>query len=107
MRALRQLARDWPENGGFVFVSERGGPMGTEGVKEDDRQDGHRSGPLLPRPPASALTWLQIQARQRRTRDASVTDLLGPQEFPAHRAIHRAELYAIQGLLLRLADSRI
>lgn len=34
LRVLRQLAREWPENGGFVFVSERGGPMGTEGVRK-------------------------------------------------------------------------
>jgi integrase len=34
LRALRQLRRDWPEHGGFVFVSERGGPIGTEGVRK-------------------------------------------------------------------------
>ena len=33
LRALRQLAREWPEHGGFVFVSERGGPMSTDGVR--------------------------------------------------------------------------
>jgi integrase len=34
LRALRQLAREWPEHGGFVFVSERGGPMSTDGVRK-------------------------------------------------------------------------
>jgi integrase len=34
LRALRQLRRDWPDNGGFVFVSERGGPMTGDGVRE-------------------------------------------------------------------------
>jgi type 1 fimbriae regulatory protein FimB/type 1 fimbriae regulatory protein FimE len=34
LRALRQLAREWPEHGGFVFVSERGGPMSADGVRK-------------------------------------------------------------------------
>jgi len=34
LRALRQLAREWPEHGGFVFISERGGPMSTDGVRK-------------------------------------------------------------------------
>jgi len=34
LRALRQLAREWPEHGGFVFVTERGGPMSTDGVRK-------------------------------------------------------------------------
>jgi integrase len=33
LRALRELAREWPEHGGFVFVSERGDPMSTDGVR--------------------------------------------------------------------------
>jgi site-specific recombinase XerD len=34
LRALRQLHREWPENGGFVFVSERGGPVSDDGVRK-------------------------------------------------------------------------
>ena len=34
LRALRQLAREWPDHGGFVFISERGGPMSTDGVRK-------------------------------------------------------------------------
>jgi len=34
LRALRQLAREWPDHGGFVFVSERGGPMSAHGVRK-------------------------------------------------------------------------
>src|SRR5690606_28477360 len=34
LRALRRLLKDWPENGGFVFVSERGGPLSTAGVRK-------------------------------------------------------------------------
>jgi integrase len=34
LRALRQIAREWPDHGGFVFVSERGGPMSTDGVRK-------------------------------------------------------------------------
>src|ERR1700687_1905180 len=32
LRSLRQLAREWPDHGGFVFVSERGGPLSADGV---------------------------------------------------------------------------
>jgi len=34
LRALRQLAREWPDRGGFVFISERHGPMSAEGVRK-------------------------------------------------------------------------
>jgi len=34
LRSLRQLAREWPDNGGFVLVSERGGPMSADGVRK-------------------------------------------------------------------------
>lgn len=34
LRALRQLAREWPDHGGFVFVSERGGPLSADGVRK-------------------------------------------------------------------------
>jgi integrase len=34
LRALRMLAREWPDHGGFVFVSERGGPMSADGVRK-------------------------------------------------------------------------
>jgi len=34
IRALRQLGRDWPEHGGFVFCSERGGPVSDDGVRK-------------------------------------------------------------------------
>lgn len=34
LRALRQLLRDWPDHGGHVFVSERGGPMSTAGIRK-------------------------------------------------------------------------
>jgi len=34
LRALRQLAREWPDHGGFVFISERGGPMSADGVRK-------------------------------------------------------------------------
>ena len=34
VRALRKLREEWPENGGFVFVSERGGPMTDSNVRK-------------------------------------------------------------------------
>jgi site-specific recombinase XerD len=48
LRALRQLRRDWPEHGGFVFVSERGGPMGTDGVRKMITQAGEEAGLPFP-----------------------------------------------------------
>jgi integrase len=34
LRALRQLRREWPDSGGFVFVTERGGPMTAAGARK-------------------------------------------------------------------------
>jgi len=33
LRGLRALQRDWPENGGFVFVTERGSPFTRFGLR--------------------------------------------------------------------------
>ena len=44
LRALRQLAREWPEHGGFVFISERGGPMSTDGVRKMITRTGKEAG---------------------------------------------------------------
>lgn len=44
LRALRQLLRDWPEHGGHVFVSERGGPMSTAGVRKMIARTGEEAG---------------------------------------------------------------
>jgi integrase len=48
LRALRQLCRDWPENGGFVFISERGGPMSTDGVRKMITRTGEEAGLPFP-----------------------------------------------------------
>lgn len=34
LRALRQVRRDWPDSGGHVFLSERGGPITAAGVRK-------------------------------------------------------------------------
>jgi type 1 fimbriae regulatory protein FimE len=34
LRALRQVGREWPGHGGFVFGSERGGPMSADDVRK-------------------------------------------------------------------------
>jgi integrase len=44
LRALRQLAREWPDHGGFVFVSERGGPMSADGVRKMVTRTGGEAG---------------------------------------------------------------
>jgi type 1 fimbriae regulatory protein FimB/type 1 fimbriae regulatory protein FimE len=48
LRALRQLARQWPEHGGFVFVSERGGPMSSDGVRKMITRTGQEAGLPFP-----------------------------------------------------------
>jgi integrase len=48
LRALRQLARDWPDHGGFVFVSERGGPMSADGVRKMITRTGQEAGLAFP-----------------------------------------------------------
>jgi integrase len=44
LRALRQLARDWPDQGGFVFGSERGGPISADGVRKMITKTGKEAG---------------------------------------------------------------
>jgi integrase len=48
LRALRQLARGWPDHGGFVFVSERGGPMSADGVRKMVTRTGQEAGLPFP-----------------------------------------------------------
>jgi integrase len=48
LRALRQLRRDWPEHGGFVFVSERAGPLTADGVRKMITRTGDEAGLPFP-----------------------------------------------------------
>lgn len=48
VRALKQLERDWPDNGGFVFVSERGGPMTDSNVRKLVSRLGREAGLPFP-----------------------------------------------------------
>ena len=48
LRALRQVGRDWPENGGFVFVSERGGPISPAGIRKMVARTGEEAGLSFP-----------------------------------------------------------
>ena len=48
LRALRQLRRDWPDHGGFVFLSERGGPMTDHGVRKMISRTGQEAGLPFP-----------------------------------------------------------
>jgi type 1 fimbriae regulatory protein FimB/type 1 fimbriae regulatory protein FimE len=44
LRALRQLKRDWPDSGGYVFASERGGPVSPAGVRKMIARTGEDAG---------------------------------------------------------------
>jgi type 1 fimbriae regulatory protein FimB/type 1 fimbriae regulatory protein FimE len=48
LRALRQLAREWPDRGGFVFISERHGPMSQDGVRKMISRTGEEAGLPFP-----------------------------------------------------------
>jgi type 1 fimbriae regulatory protein FimB/type 1 fimbriae regulatory protein FimE len=48
LRALRQLKRDWPDVGGFVFASERGGPVSASGVRKMIARTGAEAGFAFP-----------------------------------------------------------
>lgn len=48
LRALRQLRRDWPEGGGHLFTSERGGPLSDAGVRKMIARTGKEAGFKFP-----------------------------------------------------------
>ena len=48
LRALRQVAREWPDRGGFVFISERHGPMSPDGVRKMIARTGEEAGLPFP-----------------------------------------------------------
>lgn len=48
LRALRQLRREWPDSGGFVFVTERGGPMTAAGGRKLIARIGKEAGLPFP-----------------------------------------------------------
>jgi integrase len=48
LRALRQLRREWPDGGGHVFSSERGGPMSADGVRKMVTRTGEEAGLPFP-----------------------------------------------------------
>jgi integrase len=48
LRALRQVCREWTEGGGYVFQSERGGPMSTDGVRKMVTRTGVEAGMSFP-----------------------------------------------------------
>jgi integrase len=48
LRALRQLRRDWPDGGGHVFVTERGGPMSAAGIRKTLARIGEEAGMPFP-----------------------------------------------------------
>jgi type 1 fimbriae regulatory protein FimB/type 1 fimbriae regulatory protein FimE len=48
LRALRQLRREWPDSGGYVFVTERGGPMTAAGARKLVAHIGEEAGMPFP-----------------------------------------------------------
>lgn len=66
LRAVRQLACDWPDHGGFVFRSERGGPMSTDGVRKMITRTGEEAGLAFPVASTHVEACVRFQAGQRR-----------------------------------------
>jgi type 1 fimbriae regulatory protein FimE len=48
LRALRRLAKNYPENGGYVFTSERRGPMTADNVRKMVARAGGEAGLAFP-----------------------------------------------------------
>jgi type 1 fimbriae regulatory protein FimB/type 1 fimbriae regulatory protein FimE len=48
LRALRQLTREWPDRGGFVFITERRNPMSPDGVRKMIARTGEEAGIPFP-----------------------------------------------------------
>jgi type 1 fimbriae regulatory protein FimB/type 1 fimbriae regulatory protein FimE len=97
MRALRKLRRDYPTDA-YVFVSERGGPIGPIGFHRLIQRLGEAA--KMPfHPPAHASPCLWVQARQRWPRHADPAALPRPQEHSAHGQVHRNGARPLQGFL--------
>src|SRR5262249_46747208 len=53
----------------------------------------------IPDTSAHAAAWLRLCPSQRRPRHTGTASLAGPQEHPAHGALHRTVAASVQGLL--------
>ena len=88
VRALRQIQRDWPENGGFVFVSERGGPMTDSNVRKLIARLGREAGLPFPVHPH----MLRHAAGYRLVNQPGV-NLRQIQDFLGHRNVANTTWY--------------
>jgi integrase len=88
LRALRRLDREQEPRSPFVFTSERAAPFTRAGFAKLVERAGEVAGPRVQGSRTHAASCLRLQARERRTRHAGATGLLGAQEHPAHRPLY-------------------
>ena len=88
IRALRRLRRENPTS--HVFVTERGGPFTTVGFHHLIKRLGEVAGMPFKVHPHMLRHACGYRLGQRWPRYPSPAALPRAQEYPAHRAIHRA-----------------
>ena len=98
LRALRELQRQFPDSG-YVFASERGGPLTTDAINLLVKTIGKRSGlpfsvhvHMLRHACGYALANAGHDTRR-------IQSWLGHRSDPEHRALHGAVVCALQGVL--------
>ena len=101
IRALRKLRRESP-NEAYVFLTERGGPMSTIGFHHLIQRLGNAARMPFSLHPHMLRHACGYKPCQRRARYPSLAALSRPQEYPAHRPLHRAHARSVQKLLARL-----
>jgi type 1 fimbriae regulatory protein FimE len=88
VRMLRRLRHDWPDNGGFVFVSERKGPMTDSNVRKLIARLGREAGLRFPVHPH----MLRHAAGYRLVNQPGV-NLRQIQDFLGHRNVSNTTWY--------------
>jgi hypothetical protein len=96
LRALRRLQRQ-SEASPFIFLSERGTPLGIAAVPK--RGCGQSRRLQVQGSPAHAAACVRIQSRERRRRYTVVAELPGAPEYPAHDQVRRTFGRTVQAVL--------
>ena len=95
LRALRKLQREQVPPSPFVFTSMRKGPFSTAGFARMLERAGIAAGLAFQAHPAHAAPCLRVHVGQQGDGYPDAAGLPGPQEHPAHRALHRAVTHQV------------
>ena len=95
LRALRRLKREQEPASPVVFTSERGAPFGTHGYAKMIERAGVAAGFEFPLHPHMLRHACGYALANKGKRHALAASLFGPQEHPAHGALHRTVVDAV------------